>query len=144
MKFPVNSLLAGNSASETSRSRLPPPAESHTNFGCEISRNSSSRPISSETDSGRFVGGPTASGSTAPAPARSSDKLVKLTVDFGDQRRSVLAGLRQERADPKAELEGRQGLFVVNLAPRLPGRFVERLAEIFARARPPCLKCTDN
>ena len=48
----------------------------------------------------------------------SSDKLVKLTVDFGDQRRSVLAGLRQERADPKAELEGRQGLFVVNLAPR--------------------------
>ena len=47
-----------------------------------------------------------------------SDKLVKLTVDFGDQRRSVLAGLRQERADPKAELEGRQALFVVNLAPR--------------------------
>jgi methionine--tRNA ligase beta chain len=47
-----------------------------------------------------------------------SDKLVKLTVDFGDHRRSVLAGLCQERADPKAELEGRQGLFVVNLAPR--------------------------
>ena len=47
-----------------------------------------------------------------------SDKLVKLTVDFGDQRRSVLAGLRQERADPKADLEGRQGLFVVNLPPR--------------------------
>ena len=47
-----------------------------------------------------------------------SNKLVKLTVDFGDQRRSVLAGLRQERGDPKAELQGRQGLFVVNLAPR--------------------------
>lgn len=47
-----------------------------------------------------------------------SDKLVKLTVDFGDQRRSVLAGLGRERADPKAELEGRQALFVVNLAPR--------------------------
>jgi tRNA-binding protein len=47
-----------------------------------------------------------------------SNKLVKLTVDFGDQRRSVLAGLRQERSDPKAELQGRQGLFVVNLAPR--------------------------
>jgi len=39
-----------------------------------------------------------------------SDKLVKLTVDFGSQRCSVLAGLRQERADPQAELEGRQGL----------------------------------
>jgi tRNA-binding protein len=47
-----------------------------------------------------------------------SDKLVKLTVEFGDRRRSVLAGLRNERADPKVELEGRQALFVVNLAPR--------------------------
>ena len=48
----------------------------------------------------------------------SSDKLVKLTVEFGDQRRSVLAGLRKERSDPKAELEGRQALFVVNLTSR--------------------------
>jgi tRNA-binding protein len=47
-----------------------------------------------------------------------SDKLVKLTVNFGGQRRSVLAGLRNERPDPKAELEDRQALFVVNLAPR--------------------------
>jgi tRNA-binding protein len=47
-----------------------------------------------------------------------SDKLVKLAVEFGDRRRSVLAGLRKERSDPKAELEGRQALFVVNLAPR--------------------------
>ena len=47
-----------------------------------------------------------------------SGKLVKLTVEFGDRRRSVLAGLRNERVDPKAELEGRQALFVVNLAPR--------------------------
>jgi tRNA-binding protein len=47
-----------------------------------------------------------------------SDKLVKLTVEFGDRRRSVLAGLRNERLDPKVELEGRQALFVVNLAPR--------------------------
>jgi tRNA-binding protein len=30
----------------------------------------------------------------------------------------TIRGLRQERADPKAELEGRQGLFVVNLPPR--------------------------
>lgn len=46
-----------------------------------------------------------------------SAKLVKLTVDFGDHTRSILAGLRRERADPR-ELEGRQALFVVNLAPR--------------------------
>lgn len=47
-----------------------------------------------------------------------SDRLVKLTVEFGDRRRSVLAGLRNERRDPKAQLEGRQALFVVNLAVR--------------------------
>lgn len=46
-----------------------------------------------------------------------SDKLVRLTVDFGDHRRTILAGLKQERPDPK-EIEGRQALFVVNLAPR--------------------------
>ena len=47
-----------------------------------------------------------------------SSKLVRLTVDFGDRRRTVLAGLRGERADPKAEIEGRQALFVVNLPSR--------------------------
>jgi tRNA-binding protein len=47
-----------------------------------------------------------------------SDKLVKLTVDFGDHKRSILVGMRQERADPKTEIEGRQALFVVNLGPR--------------------------
>jgi tRNA-binding protein len=47
-----------------------------------------------------------------------SDKLVKLTVDFGDHRRSILVGMRRERADPKTEIEGRQALFVVNLEPR--------------------------
>ncbi len=46
-----------------------------------------------------------------------SEKLVKLTVDFGDHARTILAGLKRERANPK-ELEGRQALFVVNLAPR--------------------------
>jgi methionine--tRNA ligase beta chain len=46
-----------------------------------------------------------------------SKKLVKLIVDFGDHRRSILAGLKQERDDPK-ELELRQALFVVNLEPR--------------------------
>lgn len=46
-----------------------------------------------------------------------SDKLVKLTVDLGDHRRTVLAGLKKERPDPR-EIEGRQALFVVNLPPR--------------------------
>lgn len=44
----------------------------------------------------------------------SSTKLLKLTVDFGDHRRTILAGMKQEREDPK-EVEGRQALFVVNL-----------------------------
>jgi tRNA-binding protein len=46
-----------------------------------------------------------------------SDKLLKLTVDFGDCRRSILAGMKQERDNPR-EIEGRQALFVVNLEPR--------------------------
>jgi methionine--tRNA ligase beta chain len=48
--------------------------------------------------------------------ARSS-KLMKLTVNFGDHTRSILAGIKKERPDPK-EIEGRQALFVVNLAPK--------------------------
>ena len=46
-----------------------------------------------------------------------SDKLMQLTVDFGDHTRSILAGIKKERANP-TELEGKQALFVVNLAPR--------------------------
>ena len=46
-----------------------------------------------------------------------SDKLVKLTVAFGDHQRTILAGMKQERANPK-EIEGKQALFVVNLPPR--------------------------
>jgi tRNA-binding protein len=46
-----------------------------------------------------------------------SSKLVRMTVDFGDHKRTILAGMKQERADPK-EIEGRQALFVVNLEPR--------------------------
>jgi len=46
-----------------------------------------------------------------------SDKLVKLTANFGDHRRTILARLKQERQDPQ-EVTGRQALFVVNLAPR--------------------------
>ncbi len=46
-----------------------------------------------------------------------SKKLVKLTVDFGDFTRTILVGMKGERDNPK-EIEGRQALFIVNLAPR--------------------------
>ena len=46
-----------------------------------------------------------------------SNKLVKLTVDFGDHTRSILAGIKQERENP-AEIEGKQALFVINMEPR--------------------------
>lgn len=48
---------------------------------------------------------------------RGSNKLVKLTVNFGDHRRTILAGMKQERQNPQ-EIEGRQALFVINLEPR--------------------------
>jgi len=43
-----------------------------------------------------------------------SNKLVRLTVNFGDRRCTVLAGLRGERADPKAEIEGCQSLWLIS------------------------------
>jgi len=46
-----------------------------------------------------------------------SRKLLKLTVDFGDHLRSILAGLKADRANPQ-EIVGRQALFVVNLEPK--------------------------
>ena len=46
-----------------------------------------------------------------------SDKLMKLIVDFGDHTRSILAGIKQERKNPR-EIEGKQALFVVNLPDR--------------------------
>ncbi len=46
-----------------------------------------------------------------------SKKLVKLTVNLGDQTRTILAGMKQERED-LTEIIGKQALFVVNLAPR--------------------------
>ena len=46
-----------------------------------------------------------------------SDKLMKLTVSFGDHERTIIAGIKQEREAPK-EIEGKQALFVVNLPPR--------------------------
>ncbi|HDK7155096.1 TPA: tRNA-binding protein [Clostridium botulinum] len=46
-----------------------------------------------------------------------SDKLVKLSVDFGEFTRTILVGMKGERDNPK-EIEGKQALFVVNLPPK--------------------------
>jgi tRNA-binding protein len=51
------------------------------------------------------------------SPIEASDKLVALRVNFGDHTRTIVAGLKQERANPR-EIEGKQALFVVNLLPR--------------------------
>ena len=53
----------------------------------------------------------------AVSDIENSKKLMRLTVDFGDHQRSIVAGIKTERAIP-AEIEGRQALFVVNLEPR--------------------------
>ena len=54
---------------------------------------------------------------TTVAEVENSNKLMKLTVDFGDHVRSILAGIKQERENP-FEIEGKQALFVVNLPER--------------------------
>jgi methionine--tRNA ligase beta chain len=46
-----------------------------------------------------------------------SEKLVALEVSFGDHNRTLLAGMKRERPKPR-EIEGKQALFVVNLAPK--------------------------
>ena len=46
-----------------------------------------------------------------------SEKLMRLIVNFGDHSRTILAGIKKERANPR-EIEGRQALFVLNLKPR--------------------------
>ncbi len=46
-----------------------------------------------------------------------SDKLIRLTVNFGEFKRNILVGMKKERENP-AEIEGKQALFVVNLEPR--------------------------
>lgn len=46
-----------------------------------------------------------------------SDKMIKLTVDFGEFQRAILVGMKKEREDP-TEIKGEQALFVVNLPPK--------------------------
>src|SRR5271169_2961727 len=45
------------------------------------------------------------------------EKLMRLTVNFGDHFRTILAGIRKERENPQ-EIVGKQALFVMNLEPR--------------------------
>lgn len=60
------------------------------------------------------------------ADVSDSKKLVLLKVDLGFAIKNVVVGMKQERENPK-EVEGRQALFVVNLAPR-------KMAGIFSEA----------
>ena len=46
-----------------------------------------------------------------------SEKLVQLKVSFGDHERTIVAGMKKERANPQ-EIAGKQALFVINLEPR--------------------------
>jgi tRNA-binding protein len=47
-----------------------------------------------------------------------SEKLVRMRVNFGDHARTILVGMKKERLDAKSQVEGKQALFVVNLAPK--------------------------
>lgn len=46
-----------------------------------------------------------------------SRDVLKLVVNFGDHQRSILAGIKNERTDPKA-LTNVQALFVLNVPPK--------------------------
>ena len=75
-----------------------------------------------------------------------SNKLMKLTVDFGDHRRSILAGIKKERANPR-EIEGKQALFVLNLPEKkMAGEISEgMLFDIgYADRVTPCLAIPEN
>ncbi|MEZ4569294.1 MAG: hypothetical protein R2849_03020 [Thermomicrobiales bacterium] len=55
-----------------------------------------------------------------------SRSLVQLIVSFGDEQRSILAGMKGERADLERKSSTKQALFVVNLEPRqMMGRMSE-------------------
>lgn len=54
---------------------------------------------------------------TEVADIPKSDKMVKLTVDFGSFTRTILVGMKKERQDP-TEIKRCQALFLVNLEPR--------------------------
>jgi tRNA-binding protein len=71
---------------------------------------------------------------------------MQLTVDFGDHQRSILAGIRQERANPK-EIEGLQALFVINLPERKMAGVISQgmLFDIgYADGITPCLSVPES
>jgi tRNA-binding protein len=75
-----------------------------------------------------------------------SDKLLKLTVNFGDRQRTILSGMKQERENA-AEIAGKQALFVVNLpARKMMGQISEgMLFDIgFADGIKPCLAVPEH
>lgn len=77
---------------------------------------------------------------------KDSNKLMKLMVDFGDHQRSILAGIKQERENPK-EIENKQALFVVNMAERkMAGELSQgMLFDIgYADGIKPCLAMPEN
>ena len=59
------------------------------------------------------------------ADVSGSNKLLKLTVDFGDHTRTILAGMKKEREHPQ-QIEGQPALFVVNLEPK---KMMEEISE---------------
>ncbi len=75
-----------------------------------------------------------------------SNKLMKLMVDFGDHTRSILAGIKKERDNPK-EIENKQALFVVNLPERKMAGEISQgmLFDIgYADGIKPCLVMPEN
>lgn len=75
-----------------------------------------------------------------------SKKLMKLIVDFGDHTRTILAGIKQERDNPR-EIENKQALFVVNLPERRMAGEISQgmLFDIgYADGVPPCLAMPEN
>lgn len=74
-----------------------------------------------------------------------SDKLMRLTVDLGDHVRTILAGIKKERENPK-EIEGKQAMFVVNMPDRKMAGEVSQgmLFDIgFEDNITPCLACPE-
>lgn len=71
---------------------------------------------------------------------------MKLSIDFGDHSRSILAAIKQERDDPR-EIEGKQALFVVNLPERKMAGEISRglLFDIgYADGLTPCLAVSER
>lgn len=54
------------------------------------------------------------------SPLEDSNKLLKLTVDFGTEKRQILAGIAKFYTPE--QLVGKQSPFVFNLAPKMLGQ----------------------